>query len=144
VPELARIETVVFLQSVDFFSACTAEEVLRLASIARERQAGAGEQLFQARDRAETLYCLVHGDVEITAAGGSTVRVGPLQTLGLVDILSGRLRTGTAVATVPTLLLEIDAEDFFDLLSNNIEMVKSLFRHLIQQIDGSGEHRSYS
>jgi CRP-like cAMP-binding protein len=142
VPELARIESVVFLQSVDFFSACTAEEVLRLASIARERQVPAGAQLFEARERAETLYCVVRGSVEITEPGLPPHVAGPLQTVGLVDILSGRLRSGTAVAVAPTLLLEIDADDFFDLLSNNIEMVKSLFRHLIHQIDSSREQRT--
>jgi CRP/FNR family transcriptional regulator, cyclic AMP receptor protein len=134
-PELARIETVVFLQSVDFFSACTAEEALRIASIANERSFPAGETLFRPRDPAAMLYCVVRGEVEVEDANGARSRVGPLQTVGLAEILSGRLRTGTATATRDVLALVIEADDFFDLLSNNIDIVKSLFRHLIDQVN---------
>ncbi len=49
-----------------------------------------------------------------------------------MEILSGRLRTGSATAAAETLTLAIEADDFFDLLANNIEIVKALFRHLIQ------------
>ncbi|HET7705194.1 MAG TPA: cyclic nucleotide-binding domain-containing protein [Thermoanaerobaculia bacterium] len=137
--ELARIETVVLLQSVDFFSACTAEEVLRIASIAHERRVAAGEELFRERDTADTLYCVVRGEIEVRSRDGRTEVVGPLQTAGLFDLLSGRLHGGRAVARTEALLLAIAADDFFDLLSNNIELVKSLFRHLIHRIDQDGK-----
>jgi CRP-like cAMP-binding protein len=135
-PELARIETVVVLQSVDFFSACTAEEVLRIAAIAHERVVGPGEEIFRDRQPANTLYCVVRGEIDMGPAGdGQTTIVGPLQTLGLLDVLSGRPHSATAVARTQVLLLAIQADDFFDLLSNNVEVVKSLFRHLVQYID---------
>jgi CRP-like cAMP-binding protein len=41
------------------------------------------------------------------------------------------LRTHTATAVDDTLVLALDAEDFFDLLANNIEIVRSLFRQLL-------------
>lgn len=135
-PELARIETVVVLQSSDFFSACTAEEVLRIAAIAHEALIAPGEELFRERDPAETLYCIVRGEVEVRTRNATEI-VGPLQALGLLDLLSGRLHSGTAVAKTQALVLAIQADDFFDLLSNNIDVVKSLFRHLVQRLDPS-------
>jgi CRP-like cAMP-binding protein len=136
-PELARIETVIVLQSIDFFSSCTAEEVLRISAIAHERQVEAGDELFRDREAADTLYCIVRGAIEVRHRDGRTEVIGPLQTAGLLDLLSGRLHSATAVARIPTLVLAIQGEDFFDLLSNNVEVVKSLFRHLIQKIDRS-------
>ena len=59
--------------------------------------------------------------------------VGPLRTFGFAEILSDRLRTHGATAQDDTLVLAIAAEDFFDLLANNIDIVKALFRHLTQQ-----------
>ena len=123
------------LQSVDFFSACTAEEVLRIAAIAHERTVAAGEDIFRDRQPADTLYCVVRGEIEIRSAAAATTLAGPLQTLGLLDVLSGRSHSAAAVARTPALLLAIQADDFFDLLSNNVEVVKSLFRHLVQYID---------
>jgi CRP-like cAMP-binding protein len=57
--------------------------------------------------------------------------VGPAERFGVIDILSGRPRTAEAVAMTGTRAVKIDAEDFFDLLSNNIEIVKALFRKLV-------------
>ena len=131
--DLAQIETVVFLQSVDLFSFCKAEEVLRISSIAKERRFEQGEQIFKEGDESDLLYCVVQGIVSLESAEGSKWMSTPLTTFGVKEILSGRLRTETATATTEALVLGIEAEDFFDLLSHNIEIVKALFRQLLRE-----------
>ena len=138
-PQLARIETVVFLQSVDLFSYCKAEEVLRIAGIAQERSFQAGEKIYSVNDPSDTLFCVVRGMVKSESVNGGSQVFPPLSTFGSVDILRGRLRTDTATAQTDCLLLAIETEDFFDLLSNNIDIVKALFRHLIETLQYSGD-----
>lgn len=133
-PELARIETVVFLQSVDLFSYCKAEEVLRIAAIAQERAFDDGEKIYGVNDPSDTLFCVVRGLVKADSAHGGSQIFPPLSTFGAIDILRGRLRTDTAMSNGASLLLAIDSDDFFDLLSNNIDIVKALFRHLIETL----------
>ncbi len=140
--ELARIQTAVVLQSIDFFAACTAEEILQIAAIAREADVAPGQHLFRERDPADMLYCIVRGEIEVRGRNGDTKIAGPLCTVGLFDLLSGRLHSETAVARTETLMLTIDSDDFFDLLSNNIDVVKSLFRHLIQRMDEVASERT--
>jgi CRP-like cAMP-binding protein len=132
-PDLAQIETVVFLQSVDLFSFCKAEEVLRISSIAHERRFPEGERVFKEGDQADMLYCVVQGLVKLEGADGTSWTAGPLATFGVKEILSGRLRTETATTAAETLVLAIEAEDFFDLLSHNIEIVRALFRQLLRE-----------
>ena len=67
---------------------------------------------------------------------------GPGETFGVLEILSGRLRSHAAVAEEDSLVLEISAEDFFDLLSHNIEIVKALFRRVIEQREGHGNEEA--
>lgn len=130
--ELTRIQIVLCLQSTDLFSFCKAEEILRLAGIARERPLRRGETVYAQNGPADTLYAVVHGEVRLQGAGGGEARrAGPLMTFGVRDILCGRLRGEDAVAEQDSLLLAIDGEDFFDLLANNIDIVKALFRHLL-------------
>ena len=131
--DLAQIETVVFLQSVDLFSFCKAEEVLRISSIAKERRFEQGEQIFKEGDESDLLYCVVQGIVSLESGEGGKWMSTPLTTFGVKEILSGRLRTETATATTEALVLGIEAEDFFDLLSHNIEIVKALFRQLLRE-----------
>jgi CRP-like cAMP-binding protein len=133
VAELAGIETVMLLQSADLFAHCRAEETLRIAAIARERAFRAGETVYERSGPADALYCVVRGEVQVQNDSGPARSVGPLNTFGVEEILSGRLRAATATATSDTLVLAIDAEDFFDLLSNNVEIVRALFRHLIDR-----------
>jgi CRP-like cAMP-binding protein len=131
--ELAGIETVVVLQSADLFSFCKAEEILRIASIAHQRRFQSGDKLYQVHDPADVLYVVVQGGVKLESPDTEPQRVGPLAAFGVVDILSGRLRSKGATAEQDTLVLAIDAEDFFDLLANNIEIVKALFRQLLHR-----------
>jgi len=129
--ELTRIQIVVCLQSCDLFAFCKAEEVLRLAGIARERHFPAGSTIYEPNDPAEYLFSVVHGEVRLESAAGGPRSIGPLQTFGVTEILCGRLRADRAVAERDTLVLAIEADDFFDLLANNIEIVRALFRHLL-------------
>ena len=132
--QLAKIESIVFLQSVDLFSFCKAEEVLRIAAIAQEKRVDAGELLYRANDLADSIYCIVRGEVELAGGTGEARRLGPMRTLGVIEILSGRLRQETVRASTDVLLLALSADDFFDLLANNIEIVKALFRYLIREL----------
>jgi AAA family ATP:ADP antiporter len=129
---MARIEMVVFLQTVDLFAYCNAEQMVRLAAIASESHALKGETIFSRNQPPEALYCVVEGSVDLTGANEQRA-VGAKETFGVTDIMSGQLRSFDATAAEDTRLLVIEAEDFFDLLSNNIEIVKALFRRLTTQ-----------
>jgi CRP-like cAMP-binding protein len=131
--ELARIETVVFLQHVRLLSSCSAEQILRISAISQQSQVAAGSVFYEEGDAPEALYFIVRGGVRLTAADGADRTLGPGATFGATEILSGRLRTGSATAAEDTLALAIEADDFFDLLANNIEIVKALFRQLLER-----------
>jgi HEAT repeat protein len=136
---MAQIEMMVFLQGVDLFAHCNAEQVLRMAAIASEHSYDKGEVIFRRHEPADSLYCVVEGRVRLDADDGTGVVVGPSGRFGVLDILSGRTRLGDAVAASDSRVLIIEAEDFFDLLSNNIEIVRALFRSVIALGDDANE-----
>lgn len=137
---LTRIQMVVYLQAVDLFTYCTAEQMVRIASIARQENLVRGDVIYNANDPAECMYCVVEGSVRLEPPEGGERRIGPKEVFGVEEILSDRLRGETARAEDATVVLAIDAEDFFDLLSNNIEIVKALFRQLLRP-EGDAEER---
>ncbi|HVS15903.1 MAG TPA: cyclic nucleotide-binding domain-containing protein [Thermoanaerobaculia bacterium] len=135
---MPRIERVMLLQSVPLFKFCTVEEVLRIAAIAGVARFAEGQQVYRADEPARALYCVVEGLVRIEGEGLAPREIGPRRSFGVLEILSGRLRRATAYALEPTRALQIEAEDFFDLLSNNIEIVKALFREILDAPSGDG------
>ena len=130
---LAQIEKVMLLRRVDLFAHCSAEEVVRIAAIAGERRFDAGDAIYEANDPAEALYCVVTGRVAVEGENGRGRAVGSRGTFGVTEILSGRRRAGGAKAESTSVTLAIEADDFFDLLSNNVEIVKALFREVLSE-----------
>ena len=130
---LAQIEKVILLRSAAPFTHCRAEEVIRIAAIAGERDFAAGQGIYEVNDPAEAIYCVVKGAVHLDFENGADRDVGPGDAFGVLGILSGRLRRVSARAVQPTTVLAIKADDFFDLLSNNIDIVRALFREILQQ-----------
>ena len=109
--ELARIETVLFLQHVDLFSFCKAEEILRIAAIGKQRRFSDGEQIYKINDPADVLYCVIQGGIKLSGEEGESEHIGPTRTCGVIEILSGRLRTANAAAAADSLVLAIEADD---------------------------------
>ena len=136
---MAHIEMMVFLQGVDLFAHCNAEEVLRLAAIASEQTFEKGEVIFNRGDVSDRLYCVVEGRVRLEAGGEKGAVIGANGRFGVFDILSGRRRTSNCEAATDCRLLMIEAEDFFDLLSNNIEIVRALFRTVVELSEDADE-----
>ncbi len=130
---LTRIQMVVTLQAVDLFTYCNAEQMMRIAGIVRQRSFAEGERIYTVNDPAEAMYCVVEGEVGLKSEAGARRRVGGREIFGGREILSDRLRGEDAWAERATTVLAIDAEDLFDLLSNNVEIVKALFRQLLRQ-----------
>lgn len=127
---LSRIEMVMHLQSVDVFSYCSAEQVVRLAEIGRQRDLATGEVLYRTGDPPDVMYCIFDGAMDLESDETTRTLASPA-TFGVREILSDRRRGETARSQERTTLLAFDAEDLFDLLSNNIEIVKALFRRLL-------------
>ncbi len=130
--QLTRIQMVVYLQAVEMFTYCTAEQMVRIASIAQQKNFAAGVEIYGANDPAESMYCIAEGSVTLARPDGGERRLGAKEIFGVEEILSDRLRGESAQAVEDTVALVVDAEDFFDLLSNNIEIVKALFRQLLR------------
>ena len=132
---LPQIEKVLLLRGASLFHHCNAEAVVRIASIAVERRFEPGEDIYAIGDAADALYFVVEGKVAVEQAENGTRSHGPRETFGVQEILSGRLRGARACALEPTVTLAIEAEDFFDLLSHDIEIVKALFREVMAERD---------
>lgn len=130
---LTRIERVLLLQETQLFEFCAAEEIVRIASIAEPVAFAEGETVYRANEPANALFCVVDGKVELSRNDGSKKVVGAGGAFGVLEILSGRLRQNSARAVEHSRALSIEAEDFFDLLSNNVEIIKALFREVLDE-----------
>jgi AAA family ATP:ADP antiporter len=135
---MARIEIMSFLQQVDLFGFLGAEETLRLAAVASEVRVSAGEVIFRRDEPSDVLYCVVEGEVRLEGLPSGETDIGSTGRFGVLDILSGRRRNATATALADTRLVAIEAEDFFDVLADDIGIVRALFHKVVEMAESDG------
>lgn len=127
------------LRNVEIFSRATVDELLLLAAISCEIQMKAGKNIFEKGDIADALYIIVEGEVKLIGSGISEV-LGPNDAVGIYAVLSNEPRYATARIEEDIFALKIGAQDFFELVSQNTEIVQSLFKLLIHRMSKAGSN----
>jgi small-conductance mechanosensitive channel/CRP-like cAMP-binding protein len=102
------------------------EEVRELSALARRQKFTRGEVLFRQGEKGESCYIvakgLIRGEVIYEEKGKkytSEFKIGPGGIFGEMSLFTGLPRTATGIIEEETELLEIRAEDFAFLLSQN-------------------------
>jgi CRP/FNR family transcriptional regulator, cyclic AMP receptor protein len=120
--------------------------LLQIALMAREATVAAGESLFVEGDKAEHLYVVTAGEMDISLALGSgksvvvdTSVAGDL--VGWSAVSAPYIRTGACVARKPTRLISIDAVALRELAAAETDMGYQLMSEMVkvlsQRLDGT-------
>lgn len=127
---LTNLQKADCIRRVEIFSHATVEELFRLAAIAQEVRFPPKQVIFREGDGGDAVYPIVQGKVELKCEEkGSKEVMGPGEAFGLYSVLTREPRFATATALEHTLALRIGGEDLYNLLSNNMEIVVSIFKH---------------
>jgi CRP-like cAMP-binding protein len=133
--QVATIEKVFLLQNCELFANATAEELLALASITKEEEYRKGDTVFSSGESSGSFYFVVRGRVRLQSRTKHIDEEAiEHQTFGVLSVLAGGPRTYGAQCEEDSLLLRIDADDFYDYLSDEIEVAKGILQFFARQI----------
>jgi len=120
------------LTQCHLFDGLTASQSGSLVAVLRERRLDAGERLFRQGEPGRALYVLTAGSISILdpQRGQRFVSFQPGMCLGETAVLDGGGRTGDAVADVPTVVHELDIDDFLGLQAMQPELAARVYRNL--------------
>jgi CRP-like cAMP-binding protein len=127
---LTTIEKVIFLKSVDIFEHATVEQLGRIAGLTEEVHFEAGEIIFKEGEPGDALYLLLNGRVLIEKNGNILRELKETEAFGTLEVLDFNPRAVTAKAIDQVRALKLNGQEFYDLLSLDIEMVQAVFRML--------------
>jgi CRP-like cAMP-binding protein len=105
------------LEATGLFAAASRPVLERLAAETRELAVSAGETLIREGDRADALYVLRAGAVEVRAGGLSLATLGAGSWFGEIGLLERVPRTASVITTERSALLRIDGDAFLDALT---------------------------
>ncbi len=127
---LTTIEKVIFLKSVDIFEHATVEQLGRIAGLTEEVHFEAEEIIFKEGELGDALYLLLNGRVLIEKNGNTIRELKEKEAFGTLEVLDFHPSAATAKAVDHVLALKRNGQEFYDLLSLDIEMVQAVFRML--------------
>jgi CRP-like cAMP-binding protein len=100
------------LKSIPVFAGLNRRELRRVAACAEQIDVQTGEQLLQEGRFAFEFFAIKRGAAEVVFDGLHLAELGPRDVFGELAALSHGQRNASVVATVPTTVIFIRAQDF--------------------------------
>ena len=132
-PELNLVEKEIALEAVDLLQNLTPEQLSRLAAIAREATYPPARTMLEAGKPLDALYVIVDGAVELLRNGEPLHVARQNEVLGAWALFDQEAMPVEARTVEDTRVLRILREDFYDLLSDNVEITAAIFSTLVRR-----------
>jgi CRP-like cAMP-binding protein len=131
--ELDIVEKVIALEGVELLRNLTPDQLSRIASIAREQRVPPGNIILDPSKPLDALFVILDGTVELSSREGAVTQAGQNDVLGAWALFDPDPLPVTAKAIDDVRLLRINRDDFYDLLSDNMEITASIFTILVRR-----------
>jgi CRP-like cAMP-binding protein len=131
--ELNIIEKVIALEGVDLLKNLSPEQLSRIASIAREVRYAPGKTILDPAAAQESLFVILDGTVDLSNQGTVLHTAKQGEVLGAWALFDSEPLPVHATASQDAHLLRISRDDFFDLLSDNMEITAAIFSTLVRR-----------
>ena len=126
----STLEKTILLKTVNLFQTIPTEELSKVAQITDEEQFNANVPLFVEGDYGDSLYIVVDGDVKIHKGDRHIASLGKGACLGEMALLDQEPRSADATMETDATLLKITQEDFYEIMSSNIEIMQGIVKLL--------------
>jgi CRP-like cAMP-binding protein len=124
---LKTVDKVLYLQSLPIFTRADSDELFELAAITKEHELQPNAMLFSEGDPASIL-ALLSGKIELMPASGrESFQVAAGQCVGVNETLAGASWPFRGRVTEAGRALEIQHELFFELLSDRLDLLQTIF-----------------
>jgi CRP/FNR family transcriptional regulator len=131
---LTTLDKAIRLQKVELFSDMDTDVLALAASIANQVHMPVGSVLFSENGPSDALYVVLEGRIRLTRGGREIFSTGPGETLGNWALFDDQPSVATATCAEDTWVLQIEREDFFDLLADHSEMTQKMFKALVKRV----------
>ena len=122
------------MKGVDLFRDISGEEVSHVAQIAEEIEYGSEQTIFDEGDVGDSMFIIVDGAVRIHKGDKELAVLSKGKFVGEMALLDQEPRSASVTSTEETTLLEINGEDFYDLMASRMEIMQGIVKILTQRL----------
>jgi ATP:ADP antiporter, AAA family len=128
---LTTLEKVDLLQHVHIFREIPTESLLRIATVTTEVRLEDRQVLFSENSPADAMFVLLKGEITLTQAGREEQRLARFEVAGAFALLAERTQAERAGVRGPTVALKIGREDFYEAMTEDINITRGIMRALV-------------
>ncbi|PYV12997.1 MAG: hypothetical protein DMG21_22170 [Acidobacteria bacterium] len=136
---LTVLEKVEILQKVPLFRDVPTESLARIAAIAQEVALEPRKVLYKENAAADTMFVVLEGEISLVANGQERQKLGPHRVAGALALLASTPQPESAVALLPTVALEIDQQEFHDVMADDFNVTRGILRAVIRQMSAESQ-----
>jgi hypothetical protein len=131
---LLEIEKVIILKSTSLFTETPENILVDIASIVREERVAASDTVFEKGDQGSSMYIISEGEVRIHDGDVTFAVLNNRDFFGELALLDPEPRSASVTALKDSLLLRLDQEDFYELMSERTEVAKGILKVLCRRL----------
>ena len=131
---LTTVEKVIFLQDIDIFQFTSSDNLAYIAAITREVEFGEEQTVFKEGEFPDAMYLVLEGKVRLSRAGEEIMIAGHKDVFGTWALFDDEPRVATAVTLEDSRLLQLDKEEFIDLLADHVEITQSILKVMVKRL----------
>lgn len=139
---MLQIEKVILLKSMEIFRDTPEPDLIDTAYILEEIQPDAGTLLFAKGDPGNCMYIVYKGSVRIHDGEHTLAVLRENDFFGELSLLDTETRSASATCEEECFLLRLDQEPFYEILSNNMDVLKGILKTLCRRIRALDEKSS--
>jgi hypothetical protein len=136
---LSELEKVIVLKSTQLFADTPENIIAEIVPIVKEIPVAAQGIVFEKGDSGNSMYIIYEGAVKIHDGDSTFATLQSRDFFGELALLDPEPRSATATATTDTLLLKINEEEWYDLMEERPEVLRSMMRILCRRIRQQNE-----
>ena len=130
----STLEKTIFMKGVDLFHDIPGEEVSHVAQIAEEIEYDSEQTIFEEGDVGDSMFIIIDGAVRIHKGDKELAVLSKGKFVGEMALLDQEPRSASVTSTEETTLLEINGEDFYDLMASRMEIMQGIVKILTQRL----------
>jgi hypothetical protein len=137
---ISLAERVIVLKNTSLFSETPEGIISVIAPIMQEVSYSQGEEIFQKGSTGNCMFAIFSGEVAIYDGPKHLATFSNNDIFGELALLDTEARSGTAVALSDLRLLKIAQADFYDLMEDRSEVLRSIIRILCQRLRAQNQN----
>jgi HEAT repeat protein len=131
---LLTIEKVIILKDVEIFAQIPEDVLIDLASIMEEEHISKGDQFITQGDMGTHMYLIADGKVDVHIGKKHLIYLGEKQLVGEMALLDSEKRAASVTAAEDSLLLRLDQDTFYELMTDRVEVARGIIKVLNRRV----------